>query len=78
MPQFDWESLTKESLLKALKFYKPDNPPKRAASKESLIAEAKGFLLENKDKIDGFFRKIGDVKTEKDVQKAKADEEEGA
>jgi hypothetical protein len=75
MPQFDWESLTKESLLKALKFYKPENPPKRASTKESLIAEARGFLLENKDKIDGFFRKIGDAKTEKDLQKTKADEE---
>ena len=82
MAQFDWESLNKEALVKTLKEYRPDDPPKATMPKDGLIAEAKAFLIENPGKIDAFFRKVEEFREAKSETKAtkkpKEDESEGA
>ena len=77
MVVFDWESLNKDALLKTLKLYRPDDPPKATTSKDGLIGEAKAFLIENPGRIDEFFRRVAEVKAEKPEKKPKADEVEG-
>jgi len=78
MAQFDWESLNKEALAKALKLYRPDT--KASTPKDGLIAEAKAFLMENTGKIDEFFRRVEEFRDAKTEPKAtkKAKEEAGS
>ena len=75
MAQFDWESLNKEALAKALKLYRPDT--KASTPKDGLIAEAKAFLMENTGKIDEFFRRVEEFRDAKAEPRKKAKEEEG-
>jgi hypothetical protein len=67
MAQFNWDSVSKEALLKTLKFYRTEAPPKAKTPKGDLVSDAKAFLIENPDKIDPFFLKLAESQAKKDA-----------
>ena len=66
MSQFDWNGVSREALMKTIKFHRPDSPPKAKTTKDGLISDAKAFLVENPDKIDSFFLKLEESKSKKE------------